>query len=158
MALSDLVDILDEIVEGQIFSVDEQSFTVERFDTLDGVDGCYVSENKTEEVKAEAPVVQTEVPIINPEANEIAQEDLEAAAEKHDEIAQGNFGVDAESKRMQTQVDDAIRTIISEELYELYGSVQEFTYEIRDRQYNVKLKTGEIVVLLKSEIDSRVKI
>lgn len=53
--------------------------------------------------------------------------------------------------------DDTVQTIISQELYDLYGSLQEFKYELVNEQYNVTLKTGEVVVLLKQEIDNRKK-
>lgn len=51
--------------------------------------------------------------------------------------------------------DDAVRDIIAQELYDLYGSPQEFNYVLKEDQYNVTLTTGEVVVLLQEEIDSR---
>jgi len=51
--------------------------------------------------------------------------------------------------------DDKIRSVISKELYDLYGTFVEYNYEVADSQYNVTLATGETIVLLKEEIDKR---
>jgi hypothetical protein len=55
------------------------------------------------------------------------------------------------------KLNDPIRTVISQEVYDLYGAMQEYEYELVDGQYNVTLSTGEVFVLLQSEIDRRVK-
>ena len=56
----------------------------------------------------------------------------------------------------QEKLDDPVRTVISQEIYDMYGTMQEYEYELVDGQYNVTLKTGEVFVLLQSEIDRRV--
>lgn len=61
----------------------------------------------------------------------------------------------SEAITLADKQQDAIRTVISQELYDLYGTIPEYNFILEDGQYNVTLSTGEVVVLLQQEIDSR---
>ena len=56
---------------------------------------------------------------------------------------------------LETGVKDAVYYAISEEIAEIYGSPQEFTYVRADNQYNIKLVTGESITLSTSYIDAK---
>jgi hypothetical protein len=71
------------------------------------------------------------------------------------------YPVDPQEEDLEEQLDlaskqmDAVRTVISQELYDLYGTIPTYEFVLEDGQYNVTLSTGEVVVLLQHEIDSR---
>ncbi len=165
MSAENLLEILDVVREGDRFILNDEFYEIMHYVEENDIPGFMIKQVGSLGEKLEVtpePVVETvpEVksePVINPEANEVSQEDLEAAAEKFDQIVVES-DIAKNNTAMQTKVDDEIRQIISAELFELYGSIQQFEYTIKDTQYNVKLATGETVVLLKSEIDSRLNV
>lgn len=87
--------------------------------------------------------VNTEMEVHIPEGAELAIGDPDEDEEIEEQI-------DLASKQM-----DAVRTVISQELYDLYGTIPTYEFVLEDGQYNVTLSTGEVVVLLQHEIDSR---
>ena len=61
----------------------------------------------------------------------------------------------SEMPALESEEDDAVRTVISKELYDVYGSFVEYNYVTKGDQYNITLLTGETFVLPKAEIDKR---
>jgi hypothetical protein len=108
----------------------------------------------------EAEVVQVEEEPVEflSEVDTVDQSDIEAAAEKFDQITEAKTEepvAEAAAPAIESEDDDATRTVISKELFELYGSLVEYTYVTKGDQYNITLATGETFVLPKDEIDKR---
>ena len=50
-----------------------------------------------------------------------------------------------------------IREVIAQDMFDLYGEIKEFTYELKNEQYNILLtQTGETFSLTKGYIDAEV--
>lgn len=120
--------------------------------------GTTAEPTSMKEVGMEEQQAATEEPLVelDPEPQPIATDF---------EIGDAEVGAPAESMLATTSVkedlapeptaeDLAIRNAIETEIEDLYGAKIPFTYKLSGNQYNVKLETGETVVLTEAYINS----
>jgi len=101
-----------------------------------------------EDVKEEPPASSEEEVPAELNVDAVEEDGLKAATMmSHDEI---EIIPPAEDK---ADDPDPIRQKIQEELLDIYGSIKEFTFEKKDKQYNVTLNTGEVVVLMEALVE-----
>ena len=154
-----LSHIPDSITETKVMSVDEALETypehAPEIAEAAGVD-LDLEEDQDWEKLEKAGVIK---PVVE---SDVEYTERVATIEGEPEVMEPDAAVEEaemlKAEEIMEKLDDPIRTAISQEIFDLYGTMQEYDYKLEDGQYNVTLKTGEVVVLLQSEIDRQVGI
>lgn len=100
-----------------------------------------VKEEKPVEKPVETPVVKEEPKVLEPAKMTIEPKEIK---------------IQAPAKPNPEDQKTLIEKVIAAELLEAYSEIKEFTFELKGTQYNIKLSTGETIVLTKGYVDAEV--
>ena len=170
------IEAEEGVAEGDLVTHDGASYKVNGFTEIDDVFYMELLPTEaavTEEVVQDAPVAEESAPVEEaplpvappaetepeevpeelPEPDPIEEEEEEIIEEAEEE-EDDNLPIEEESVEETTSdvveapaVDDKVKAAIAVEIEEIYGYEPEFTFDESDGQYNVKLESGESLVL-----------
>jgi hypothetical protein len=151
----------DGVEEGDTLEVEGKFYEIKGSEEIDGALYLKATEivieaitpeseaTAEEETVEETPIVSESQPVakevtVKPEAQGALELDFDDVAVAEEEPV----------KEEPQKVDDPIREKIKLAAEEMYDDLDNFTYECKDGQYNVKLSTGESFVLSKPYVDA----
>lgn len=117
------------------------------------VDTVLPKQATEEEVAKEEPVAESETVEVETQENM----DVEAVEKQSIDGSKIIAPEDIEIIAPEAEVpddSDPIRQKIQAEILDIYGTIREFTYIKKGNQYNVTLDTGEVFVLMETELEA----